>query len=132
MRRLPLGLMLTFRLQSSLLSLFDNPVGLMTKYRRQLAMSSYGFADGNGLLAVACRVRGNLRSLMSLKATSLKVSANLLTTRAGGVEILLRVPFDFGSAAAARYDSVSERAQPVGEFRLINRRGKLLGFKQGP
>ena len=74
--------MLRFRLQSSLVSLFDNPVGLMAKLCGELAMGSHGFAHGNCLLAVACRMCGNLRGLMPLKAATFKISANLLTARA--------------------------------------------------
>src|SRR5579875_2513204 len=124
--------MLPIWLQSSLVSLFDHPVGLMTKLCGQLAMGSHGLAHGNCLLAVACRMRGNLRCLMSLKAASFQISPNLLAARAGGIEILLRVSLDFRSPAPARCDLVSKRAEPVGELRLVDRRGKLLGLKQSP
>jgi hypothetical protein len=50
----------------------------------------------------------------------------LLAARTGCVEVFLRIPFDLGRTAPARRNLVSELAQFVGEFGLINGGGELL------
>ena len=89
-------------------------------------MRGHDFAWRMNLFAVACGVRGDLCGLLPGAACALQILANLLAARAGCVEVLLRVAFDFRRAAAANGDLVTELAKPVSQLRLIDGGGKLL------
>lgn len=75
---------------------------------------------------------GDLRGLFPSFSGSFQVLANLLTSWAGGIEVVLGVPLDFRSATPAGRDFVSELAQSVCEFGLVNRRRVLLRLKEAP
>src|SRR5579863_5715609 len=77
-------------------------------------------------LAVTCRVRSDLRSFFPRAACAFEIFTNLSAPGTGCVEVFLGIPFDLGRAAPARRNLVSELAQFVGEFGLINGGGELL------
>jgi hypothetical protein len=104
----------------------DDGFGLVPKVGSELAMRSHDIGWRMNLFAVACGVRGDLSGLLSGAACALQILANLLAARAGCVEVLLRVAFDFRCAAAANGDLVTELAKPVSQLGLIDGGGKLL------
>ena len=82
------------------------------------------------LLFVASRMRCDLGRLMALKPVALHVGAYLLASRAGGIQVLLRVALDLRRSAAAGLDFVAEIAKSVHQFGLVDGSGKLLRLKE--
>src|SRR5271157_4521540 len=77
-------------------------------------------------LTVAGRVCGDLGSFLTGVAGAFEVLTNLLAAGTGCVEILLRVALDLRRAAPSGRDFVTELAEFVGQFGLIDGCGKLL------
>src|SRR5580692_1332941 len=78
------------------------------------------------LLAVPRRVRSDLGSFFPRAACAFEVLTNLLAPGTGSVEVFLRVALDLRRTAPPSGDFVTELAQTVGEFGLINGGGELL------
>ncbi len=69
------------------------------------------------------------RDLSRSRTVSIRVGQvrlNLLTTRAGGVEVLARVAADLGLAAATAFDFVAECGHSRRQLRPVHRRRVLL------
>src|SRR5260370_436904 len=77
-------------------------------------------------LAVTRGMRCDLGGFPPGAARSFEVFANLLAPRTGCVEVFLRVALDLRSTAPPRRNFVTELAEFVGQFGLIDGRGKLL------
>src|ERR1700720_4548268 len=79
-------------------------------------------------LASTARLRSHPcgKSPWAMAARAFEVLTNLLAARTGCVEVFLPIPFDPGRPPPARRNLVSELAQFVGEFGLINGGGELL------
>ncbi len=71
-------------------------------------------------------MRGNLSSLPSTAAGALHILTNLLTPRAGSVEVFLGVALNFWRSASANSDFITEILQSVHEFGLIDGGCELL------
>src|SRR5579859_3540894 len=82
------------------------------------------------LLAVASRVRCDFRGFLARAACAFEIFTNLLASGTGCVEVFLGIALDLGSAASPCCDLVTELAYSVGQFGLINGRGKLLRGKE--
>jgi len=78
------------------------------------------------LLAVASRVRCNFRGFLARAACPFEVFTNLLASGTRCVEVFLGIALDLRSAASPCCDLVTELAYSVGQFGLIDGRGKLL------
>src|SRR5579862_119183 len=78
------------------------------------------------LLAVARRVRCDLGGFLAGAASAFQVFTNLLAPRTGCVKVFLGIALDLRSAASPGCDLVTELAYSVGQFGLIDGRGKLL------
>src|ERR1700723_669828 len=81
-------------------------------------------------LAVTGRVRSDLGSFLPRAARAFEVFTNLLASGAGCVEIFLCVSLDLRRSAPPRRNFVTELAQSIGQFGLIDRSGKLLGGEE--
>src|SRR6201998_1808760 len=81
-------------------------------------------------LPVTGWVRGNLGSLPSTASGTLHILTNLLTPRAGSVEVFLGIALDLWRSASANSDFIAEMLQAVCEFGLIDGSGKLLRSKK--
>ena len=104
----------------------DHGLGLVAELGCELAMRGHHLAGRMNLFAVARRMRGDLGGFFPIAAGAFEVLADLLAARARCVKILLRVALDLRRAAAAGRDFVAKLAEPVGQLRLIDGRGKLL------
>ena len=71
-------------------------------------------------------MRGNLGSLPSTAAGTLHILTNLLTPRAGSVEVFLGIALDLWRSASANGDFIAEILQAVSEFGLIDGGRELL------
>jgi hypothetical protein len=71
-------------------------------------------------------VRGYLGSLLSTAACTLHILTNLLTPRAGSVEVFLGIALDLWRSASANGDFIAEILQAVREFGLIDGGRELL------
>jgi hypothetical protein len=78
------------------------------------------------LLAVTGGVRSDLGRLPTVATGPLQILANLLTSRAGSVEVFLGIPLDLRRSASANDDFIAELFQSIGQLRLIDSSGKLL------
>jgi len=76
-----------------------NLVGLIAVLGGKLTMRGEDFGSRKDLLAVAGRVRGDLRCLVALEATALDVGSDLLAAGARGIEIFLCVSLDLRRSA---------------------------------
>src|ERR1700686_2496470 len=81
-------------------------------------------------LAVARTVSRDLGGFLPGTPRAFEVFANLLASGTGGVEVFLCVSLDLRSAAPPCCNLVTELAQPVRQFGLIDGRGKLLRGEQ--
>src|ERR1700739_2565197 len=77
-------------------------------------------------LPVTGWVRGNLGSLPSTASGTLHILTNLLTPRAGSVEVFLGIALDLRRSASANGDFIAEILQAVSEFGLIDGGRELL------
>src|SRR3954453_15885073 len=82
------------------------------------------------LLAVASRVRCDLGGFLAGAACAFEVFTNLLAPWTGRVEVFLGIALDLWSAASPCCNLVTELANSVGQFGLIDGRGKLLRGKE--
>src|SRR5579884_1953678 len=82
------------------------------------------------LLAVASRVRCYLGGFLAGAACAFQIFTNLLASRTGCVEIFLGIAFDLRGAASPGCNLVTHLAHSVGQFGLIDGRGKLLRGKE--
>jgi hypothetical protein len=99
---------------------------LVPKVGGELAMRGHDIGWRMDLFAITGGVSGDFCGFLSGAPCSLQILANLLAARAGCIEVLLRVAFDFWGAAAANGDLVTKLAKPIGQLRLIDGGGKLL------
>src|SRR2546423_9420803 len=77
-------------------------------------------------LGVTCLVRRDLRSSRAGTIRFRQVGFDLLTTRAGGVEVLTGVAGDLGLTAATAFDLVPQRRQSRRQFGTVHRSRVLL------
>src|SRR5579859_2463146 len=82
------------------------------------------------LLAIASRVRCDLGGLLAGAACPFEVFTNLLASGTGCVEVFLGIALDLRSTASPRCNLVTQSAHSVGQFGLIDGRGKLLRGKK--
>src|SRR5579871_2087146 len=82
------------------------------------------------LLAIASRVRCDLGSFLAGAACTFEIFTNLLAPGTGCVEVFLGIALDLRSAASPGCDLVTKLAYSVGQFGLIDGRGKLLRGKE--
>src|SRR5271157_1724711 len=109
-----------------LMSCPDNGFGLVSEVGGELAVRGHYLSRRMDFLTVAGRVRGDLGSFFPGVAGAFEVLANLLAAGTGCVEILLRVALDLRRAAPSGCDFVTELAEFVGQFGLIDGSGELL------
>ena len=105
-------------------------VGLVAEVGSELAMRSHHFAGRMNLLLVAGRVGRDLSSLLAVPTGALQVLANLLTARAGRIQIFLAISLNLRGAASTNGNFVSQLPQSIGQFRLIDGCGKLLRIEE--
>src|SRR5579859_6874481 len=82
------------------------------------------------LLAVASRVRCDFGGFLARAACPCEVFTNLLASGTGCIEVILGIALDFWSAAPPSCNLVAQLADSVGQFGLIDSRGKLLRGKE--
>ncbi len=105
-------------------------ISLIAELSGELPVGSQYFGRRTDLLLVTSIFRSNMLEPRAAMTGAIEVFAYLLTARAGGVKILLRVALDLRCAAAARLDFVTEIAEAKCHLRLIDSGGELLGHKQ--
>lgn|GEM_PF-6639506 len=115
---------------SALTGFSDNFVGLIAELRGDLPVGSHYLGRRMNLFAVTGGVRGNLCGFWSLKATLFEMFAYLLAPGTRGVKICLIESLDLWCTTAACLDFITEIAEAVRQFRLIDSGRKLLRLKQ--
>ena len=75
---------------------------------------------------------GDLRSGGTRPLRVREMGFNLLATRTAGLEILLRVPLDFGLIALPALDLIAERTKSHGELGAVHGGAELLRFVELP
>src|SRR6266478_5414327 len=91
----------------------NDSIGLVPEVVGKLPMRGHHLGGGVDLLAVTGRVRGNFGSLPTTVAGTLHILPDLLTARAGSVEIFLCVALDLWRSAPPNGDFVAEFFQSV-------------------
>src|SRR5665213_1814391 len=81
------------------------------------------FPVSRGMSRYLCCLRSAVSGLFQLLF-------DLARTRAGGVQVLLRVPFDLGRPTPPSLDFVAQPRQPKCQLRLIHGCRKLLGVEE--
>ena len=104
----------------------DNGLGLISKVGGEFSVCGHHLGWRMDFFAVAGRVRGDLRGLLSRAACAFEVIMNLLAAGTRCVQVVLRVALDLRCSAAPRRDFVTEMAQSVGQFGLVDGSGELL------
>src|SRR5208337_2530660 len=104
----------------------DNGFGLVSEVGGELAVRGHHLSRRMDFLTVAGRVRGDLGGLFPGVAGAFEVLANLLAAGTGCVKILLSVALDLRRTAPPGRNFVTELAEFVGQFGLIDGSGELL------
>src|SRR5260370_31435673 len=103
----------------------DNGFGLVSEVCGELAVRGHHLSRRMDFFTVAGRVRGDLGGFFAGVSDAFEMLTNLLAAGTGCVEVFLRVALDLRRAASPRRDFVTDLAEFVGQFRLIDGRGKL-------
>src|SRR5208282_5379138 len=99
-----------------------NGLGLVSKVCRQLSVRGHYLGWRMDFFTVAGRVCGDFGGLFPRAARAFEVITNLLAAGTGCVEVFLRVSLDLGRSAPPGRNFVTELAEFVGKFRLIDGR----------
>src|SRR3981189_1572965 len=86
----------------------DNSIPLVPEVCGKPPMRGHHLSGGMNLLPVTGGVRGNFGCLPTSAAGTLQILANLLTARAGSVQVLLRVALDLWRSAPPNGDFVAK------------------------
>src|ERR1019366_7714778 len=104
----------------------DNGLGLVSKVCRELSVRGHHVGWRMDFFTVAGRVCGDFGGLFPRAARAFELITNLLAAGTGCVEVFLCVSLDVGRTAPPGRNFVTELAEFVGKFRLIDGRGELL------
>ena len=110
----------------------DNLLRLISEGGGHLFVGRQNFSRRERLFPISCRMRRDLRRLGAAVTAFFELLSDLSRPWAGGIKILLGIPFDLGCAAPAGFDFVSKTAELVGKRRLIERRSHTAGFRRRP
>ena len=108
----------------------DNGFGLVSELGGELAVRGHHLAGRENFFTVASRVRGDLGGFFAGAACAFHILANLLAARTRCIKVFLRVPLDLRRAASPGRDLVTELAESVDQFGLIDGGGELLGSEK--